>query len=171
MNCGYQFEDVEIRKVSHDANEDVTSDAIWDGNPIKVYKVDDVIYREHRQNKTGKKSIRVDYVCPDAPYRMVSEWISPWSKSDWARNKAWEFFRDRGRKIHIDARDDISFYDAKTLLIYTDELKKPTSITVDYSGKYPRVKSYEWQEEENQEECGSGDTAGTDPLDGDLIPF
>lgn len=173
MDCGYQFSEPEIQKVNHETEHDEKSDAVYDPNPVKTYDVYDVTYCEHiKRGAEKKRSIRVDYFCPEAERSNVSEWISPWSDSDWARNKAWEFFRDRGKEIFISGDDDISFYSADALLKYCQELRKPTQIVVDQSGKYNRIKDYIYGGEQ-EEEGGGGvsDTAGADPLDDDYIPF
>lgn len=164
ISCGYEFLDAELRKVDHERSPDTKTNVVWSAeDATQEHTVFDVSYSEHIKRGTDKRSLKIDY---DTSHGTISEWIAPWSDNDWAKNKAWEFFRDRGKEIHIDDKDDISFYDAKTLLSYCEELKKPSKITVDHGGKYTRIKGYDYGEE-----SGSGDTEGVGALDDDFIPF
>lgn len=161
-DCGYEFLKADPHKVAHDYEPD-TSDNIKK-SAIAEYDVTGVTYHEHLNRKKGTKSIRVDYY---HQYGKVSEWYSPHSESGWARNKAWEFFRDRGKNIYVTKEQDISFYSMEDLLFYCQSLKTPTRITVDESEKFPRILKYEYQrkEESDKESAGSGDTKGASTMD------
>jgi DNA repair protein RadD len=136
--CGYQFPEPEGRAINHDTEADFETETIY--SPLKRYKVDGVTYRKHVKAATGGESLRVDYVCQGAPYGSFSEWYAIKSESEWARNKGWMFFKERGVTIE----GDIKNVEWSELLHLADTLKEPTYITVDTSEKYPRVKEYEW---------------------------
>lgn len=168
-DCAFQFPPPEISKANHEHDAD-TGD--YSPTPPESYMVTNVTYSEHINKKKNTRSIKITYHCPEAKYGAINEWIAPWSESDWARNKAWQFFKERGKVIYVDKQNDIRFYDATTLLFYCASLKKPREITVDYNEKYPRVTGYKWHEEKS----GGLDTAASsvvvaDLLDGDFIPF
>ena len=143
--CGYQFPEPEIRTVSHAARADNTSATIYDpqGEPvIQKYAVENVLYKIHKNRAKGTTSIMVSYYCGYGKYGNIAEWISPWSKSEWAQNNAWKFFKERG----VDLAPPISAYSEDDLLWHCDSLKKPIEITVDHSAEFPRVKHYRWEE-------------------------
>jgi superfamily II DNA or RNA helicase len=149
--CGYQFPEPEKRTVSHDSAPDTISDAYYSGeseSKIVTLKVSAVSYAKHVKKDNGNVSLRVDYYCEGANYGKVSEWLSPHhATSDWAVNKAHQFFAQRG----WDAFGGISKYEMEDLLWHAERLKKPSHITVDYSDKYPRITAYSWDEPEAKE--------------------
>lgn len=163
--CGYEYIASEPHKVSHNYEADFESEAVH--QTIRKYKVKKVRYCQHIKRSTGAKSIRIDYICDNTPYGAISEWVSPWNNSDWARNKAYKFYKDRGVRLAGDTKD----MSAEDLLFKAAELRMPSHILVDHSDKFPNIISYEWEKAD-----GSGYPAGISPmdqdiLDGDEVPF
>lgn len=163
-DCGYIFLKDEPPKASHESAADMQSDMSY--STMVDYIVTGATYREHK-NKKGAKSLRVDYVCPDAKYGTISEWLSPWHENEWVRGKAHKFFKDRGKDIY----GDIQQYSMEDLLFFaTSYLKTPSKITVDHSGEFPRIKGYVYDENRKGNTEGASEVA-TDLLEGDVIPF
>lgn len=166
-DCGYEFLKADPHKVAHDYEPD-TSDNIKK-SAVAEYDVTGVTYNEHYNRKKGTKSIRVDYY---TPYGKVSEWIAPHSESGWAKKKAWEWFKERGKEIYTTPEADISAYSLDDLLFYCADLKTPVRIIVDESEKFPRILRCEYA---NKEKPGSSDTARINTVDeligGDEIVF
>lgn len=160
--CGYIFIAADPRIVSHDYEPDTDREAAH--NPLEEHDVITVSYGEHINRKKNTKSIRITY---HTLYEKISEWIAPWSESAWARNKAWQFFRDRGKEIYVTKDNDIASYSVDDLLFFCNSLKKPKRITVDKSDKFPRIIKYEWGDD-GEKNDRNGDTKRVDTLDGIL---
>ncbi len=143
-DCGYIFPREDPTKVSHSQTADIQNSAAF--TPLEHYVVKNTIYREHT-NKEGKKSLRVDYVC-NTRYGSISEWLSPHNASEYARGKAYQFFKERGWSAY----GGIENYSMEDLLFHAATLKTPSSITVDHSAKFPRIVKYEWEKQEGKEE-------------------
>lgn len=158
-DCGFVFPKEDPHKASHNQSADFESDAEY--IPLTTYTVKSVLYREHRSKK-GNTTLRVDYVC-NTKYGAISEYLSPHSENEWARNNAWKFFRDRGWEAYGDIKD----YSMEDLLFHALMLKQPVEITVDHNEKYPRIKGYTWAEPVTIEEPKST----SDLLDGDEVVF
>lgn len=156
--CGYVFIAADPHKVSHDYEPDTTGDASY--NAMEEHNVVDVMYSEHMNKKKGTKSIRVTYY---TEYGKVSEWIAPWSTSEWAKNKAWQWFKERGKEIFVTKENDISYYSATDLLFYCESLAKPKRIIVDNSGEFPRIIKYEWGDDDAKSNRADN-PAGTDSM-------
>lgn len=146
-DCGYTFPITEERKVTHGNSVDGTSNTIYGGaagaeETIITHLVTAVRYAKHRSRKSNNESLRVDYYCSYGPYGSISEWLSPkHESSEWARDKAWKFFKERGIMLSPPI-EDIEWDD---LLFEATKLAKPYTITVDHSDKYARVISYGWE--------------------------
>lgn len=139
-DCAYQFPPPELKKVTHNYDEDSESDLIYKAK-AKIYPIKDVIYFSHK-SKSGNMTLRVDYIHEGYYGNKTSEWLSPYSDSDWAKNKAWEFFKAR----NVWLPRIIESYTIEELIELAQDLKKPLSITVDESEKFPRVKDYSYVE-------------------------
>ena len=133
-----QKSEPEKRKASHGIEANITTSAVFEAT--ETHTVKDVIYRQHTSKKTGGVSVRVDYVC-NVKYGSISEWLPVHSGSDWARNKAFKFFEERGHKLGNDTKE----YTIDDLLWHCQHLKKPVKITVDNSKQLPEVVNYEWE--------------------------
>lgn len=160
--CGFEFPPPEAAKVSHGSRVDTESNTVYEHMPLVEYIVKNVSYRDHLNKKKGTISLRIDYSCDGAKYGSISEWISPHSTSDWARNNAHKFFKQRGKDIY----GEIEKYSMEDLLFFCQELKKPTKIRVDHNEQFPRIKEYIWDKLEPAEEVKS-----LDELLDDQIPF
>jgi DNA repair protein RadD len=163
-DCGYEFIEDKPRKISHDDDGDTESQTIYD--PFVTYNVTGVNYRIHIKQKTGTKSLRVDYLSPQAPYGAISEWIAMWSDSDWARQKAWKFFDERGKKLASDTKT----YSEDDILWHSALLKQPKQIVVDTSGEFKRITKYIYEENRSDNTKRDSEMAA-DLLDGDVISF
>lgn len=143
--CGYIFPEAELRQVSHASRPDSRSPTVYDpaGDHVVRYEVENVLYKIHKSAAKGTHSLRVDYYCSYGKYGNISQWIAPWSTSDWAQNKAWEFFKERG----VDLAPPISGYSHDDLLWHADRLEKPTHITVDHGKEFPEIIRFEWDRE------------------------
>ena len=165
VDCGYVFLKDEPIKASHNYDADTNGAAVYDH--MIDYDVKDVFYREHVKRKTGAKSLRVDYHCPAAKYGTISEYLSTHHENEWVRGKAHKFFKDRGKDIYGDIKD----YAISDLIFFAENyLKKPTAITVDHSGEFPRIMRYVYDENRKSNTEGAGEVA-SDLLEGDSIPF
>ncbi len=167
-DCGYQFPGIAPRKVNHNKEPDFSSNSIY--NPpsttgdMEYMSVNRVEYLIHHNRTKNTKSIRVDY---HNFYQKVSEWLSPFSDSEFARGKCWQFFGDRGRP---DTRQMVEGLMTRMsqeqilelLLMECGHLKKPTKILVDKSEKWPRIKAYDYTKAE--EKGGGCDTEGVGAL-------
>jgi len=139
-DCHYQFPEADERSVSHSSRADTTSDTVYDGPKDERYEVVDVTYKRHK-GKAGKPdTLRVEYWCGFGKYGNACEWLSVMPEaSQWARDKAKAWFKFRGNEI-----GDPAEYTFDDLLWHTEQLRKPTYITIDHSGQYPRVVGFEW---------------------------
>jgi DNA repair protein RadD len=165
-DCGYEFPPAELRTISHNSYVDSESATVYEKQPLTTYDVRGVLYKEHKSKK-GNVTLRVDYYC-DTKYGKISEYLSPYSSSEWARNNAWKFFKDRGKDIF----GGIENYKMDDLLFYAETLKKPMQIIVDHNEQFPRVKDYIFDgtdRESNTESPSALDAR--DLLDDDTIPF
>jgi DNA repair protein RadD len=157
-DCGYVFEVVEPPKASHNYTADTNSETVF--MPLVTYDVKGVIYREHTNRAKGTISLRVDYVCDGVKYGVISEWLSPFNDSDWARQKVSKFFKDRGHQLGSDPNS----YTMEDLLWHAEHMNKPSKITVDHNEKFPRIKNYEYENEHR-----SSNTARTSPVVADIL--
>lgn len=162
-SCGYVFEVVDPAKANHEHKADTKSNAISD--PPQRIMVTNVTYSHHISRKTGSQSIKVMYHSPEVRYGYVAEYLSCWHTNEWARGKAHQWFKQRGKDIY----GGIEKYSVEDLLYYANTyLKKPTAIWVDYNGDFPRITKYEWTEEPG----GASHPAGvSEILEGDEIIF
>lgn len=162
LSCGYVFEVIDPAKAKHEYEPDTTSEAI--STPPEWHEVTGASYAIHISRKKGTKSLRVTYNCPMVKYGKIDEYLSCWHENDWVRNKAYQFFEQRGHKLGSDTKT----YSDDDILWHAAKLKIPQKILVDYSEKHPRIKGYEWPKEQS----GSGDPKGVDSsLENDFIPF
>lgn len=161
--CGFGFPPPEVRKVNHDYEADDGSNTVYDNVPL-IYNVREVFYREHKGKNGKPNTLRVDYICDEAIYGNVSEWLSPHGESEWSRNKCHEFFGNRGLILDGDTKD----FSMDDLIWNAQYLKKPIEITVVQEGKYQKVKGYKYATT-----SGEGNTKGISEVDlqGDFIPF
>lgn len=161
-DCGYIFPKEEANKANHKDRADVNNSATF--IPMETYQVKKVLYKEH-VSKSGNTTLRIDYVC-NSRYGSISEYLSPFSENEWARGKAWQFFKDRGHPL----ASPVESYSMEDLLWHCAFLKQPSEILVDQSEKFPRVKDYRYEPAQNR----GGDTESIDPLAAlgdDAIPF
>ena len=135
-DCGFQFPEPEANKVDHNYDHDSTSEMVYRLEP-ETYRVRDIRYSEHKSRK-GNITLRVDYFCEEYVYNCISEYLSPHSDNDWARNRVYQFFKERGVDIGGDPKD----MPMENLLWNAQYLNKPTEITVIPEGKYMRIKDY-----------------------------
>ena len=157
-DCAFQFPEPEVSLIKHNADPDFESDVIY--NPITEYDVSGVRYCEHTNKKNGNKSIRIDYIV-QSQYGKISEWIAPFSESDWARNNCFNFFKKRGHEL----ASPTNTYTMEALLWHCEQMKKPIKIEVIKEGKYDRVSNHYFEEEakpqitsqELADELGEGD--------------
>ncbi len=139
-DCGFQFPEPEVQKANHNKNADGSSKVYYEGE-IETYDITAVTYIEHLSRKKGTKSLRVDYHCPGAnKYGSISEYYSPHHENDWVRNKAYQFFKERGWEPYQDTKH----YSYEDLLFHCQKLKAPSRITVDHGKPFPEVIKYEW---------------------------
>lgn len=122
-DCGFKFPEPEAPKVNHNSKPDFKTDTVY--NPIKKYAVTTVFYRSHR-SKAGNLNLRVDYYCKDVPYGKISEWLSPYSDKEWARNNCYNFFKERGKEL----MSPVESYSIDDLIFHAEELKKPKYIMI-----------------------------------------
>jgi DNA repair protein RadD len=134
-DCGYIFPEQDPHKVNHNLDPDTTSTTVYAGE-VEIYEVTGVGYREHK-SKAGNITLRVDYYC-NTKYGAISEWYSPHHENEWARNKAQQFFSDRGHPLS----SPINSYSMDDLLWHCQKLKQPVQIIVDHGDKFPRIKQY-----------------------------
>lgn len=142
-DCGYVFPEIEARKVNHSTDADVTSHAIYTGD-LMTYEVESVRYSKHVNKKNGNESLRVDYFCSYGKYGNISEWLSCKHPNEWARGKAYEFFRARGNTLE----KPIEEHTWEELIFEASKLKRPTTIMVNHAEQFPRVVQYGWGEVE-----------------------
>jgi len=135
-DCGYQFPPPEVRKVNHNYEADTESSVIYQPKNTS-YPIKDVMYRHH-QSKKGNQTLRVDYIHEGFYGNSTSEYLSPYSESEWAKNKVWLFFKERGVLL----KKLVEEHTIGELIELAQNLKKPTLIEVDESDKYPRIKGY-----------------------------
>lgn len=142
-DCGYLFPEAEQAKVSHDYEPDTQSSATLAGD-ICSYDVSDVLYREHKGKNGKPNTLRIDYVCGYGKYGSISEWYSVAPEaSDWAKQKAQNLFKARGHELG----SPVDTYSFEDLLWKAEHLKKPTRITVDHAGEFPRIIRCEFEED------------------------
>lgn len=165
-DCAYAFPEAVAPKVGHNHRVDTHSHTIYDAEregQIEEYEVIGVSYREHLNKKKGTISIRIDYECPGAgKYSEVSEWLAVHSTSDFARNKCYNFYRERGIRLIADTKE----YQMFELLDRAKEMRVPLRITVDYSSEFPRVIKYTWSDAAEEPVKSNREL-----LDNDEIPF
>lgn len=153
--CGYEFPEAELRKVNHSMDADTTTQTTYTGD-VMTYQVESVRYSKHTNKKNGNESLRVDYFCAFGKYGNISEWLSCKHENEWARGKAYQFFKDRG----VELEHAIESYNWEDLIFEASKLKRPTSITVNHASEFPRIISYGWEH-----------VALEADLDGDFIPY
>jgi DNA repair protein RadD len=135
-DCGHTFPESEERKVTHNLEPDMASATISEKS-MKEYDVIDVDYRTHKSRKSGNESIRIIYYCAHE-YGSISEYINPHHENDWVKNKAYEFFKLRGKEF----ASLIETYSLEDLVWHCSSLKKPIKIIVDENGKFPEIKKH-----------------------------
>jgi DNA repair protein RadD len=166
-DCQYTFPSADAPKVNHSPSADHKSQPVYGLDAPaeeEEYIVTDVTYVQHKSKK-GNLTIRVDYESPGSRYGRVSEWLSPWSDSDWARNQVYKFYKERGCTLIADTKE----YGTEELLHKAATcLKKPTKVWTKQDGDYARVVRYEWSERPVQEVIGP--TNWQEILD-DELPF
>lgn len=164
-DCGFEFPELEARKVDHDGRPN-TGDNVsmyYDTATPKTdwHEVGIVGYSLHKSKTKGTLSIRVSY---DIGYQTVNEWLSPFSESPWARNRCHQYFINGGVDLGGDAAVKLllsrhSKEDVLNMLVAeAQKLKKPSHVKVDYSKneKYGEVKAVRYDTAEG----GSGNTKG-----------
>lgn len=162
QDCGYLWPEAEAPKIDHSHKPDTGSRTVFTGN-METYEVSDVRYSEHLNRKNNNRSLRVDYICGFGKYGSVSQWFSPFSESEWAKDKAYRLFSERGHTLG----SPIETYSMDDLIFKCQELRKPKLITVDHGGKFPEIKDMQW--DLPKEEQPQTDTA--ELLEGDIIPW
>lgn len=145
-DCGYVWIKEDTAAIKHDYTPDTESNIYNKEGSIKRYEVKDVTYFEH-QSRNGNTTIKVIY---SHDYDVTKEYLSPYSESEWARGRAWDFFNKRGLRIKGDIKD-IPMND---LLLACTGLRRPVAITVapdPKDPKYTRITDYEFSDEPTQE--------------------
>lgn len=168
VDCGHEFPPAEPPKVNHERDVDTYSSTVYSGD-ICTYDVRGVTYKKHTSRKSKNESLMVSYYCDYGKYGAIAEWLSPKHTSDWARGKAAQFFKDRGNELGA----PIESYSWDDLLWHADRLNKPSRITVDHSGEFPRITKYEWgwNEPIEEEKAPPEPKTISELLDGDSIEF
>lgn len=140
-DCGYVFPEAETRKVSHSYDADYQSATVYTGD-VMTHTVDGVRYSKHLNKKNGNESLKVEYFCNYGKYGSIAEWLSAKHQNEWARGKAYQFFKDRG----VTLEKPIEEYEWDDLIFEASKLKKPTTITVNHASEFPRIVSYGWED-------------------------
>ncbi len=145
-DCGHIFEGVP-RKIKHAEKgnlADVMSDApILKNDIYQWYNVLNVAYNKHE--KIGSKpSLKVTYKCGK---KNFSEWISFESEKDFAKNKAKQWWSDRGMGSDFPETTDIAIS-----LIGFRHPKKVAKIKVKMDGDWPEIKGYKFDESAQQKQ-------------------
>lgn len=129
-DCGYEFPVDDMP--NHDMEAAAKTLMSWEVvRDIRILDVTRVTYTPHVSGKSGKRSLRVSYW-----YGMshVSEYVCL-EHDGYAQQKAqaWWLGRDPRKEIPRDVPMAISM---------SDRLKKPGSVKVDFTEKYPKVIGY-----------------------------
>lgn len=172
--CGFEFPEPEAPKVTHDHAPDTESAPVM--LPLERYTIESASYEDYTSKK-GNRMIRVNYYCPEARYGTIREYLSVHHENDWVQGKAFKWFQDRGWEPY----GGLSSYKIDDLVWHCqNSLKRnPIAIMVDHNGKYPEIKSFEWEAEtkwkaeaNGKESDGGGDPEGIAALlEDDAIPF
>jgi DNA repair protein RadD len=161
-DCGFQFPESELAKVRHAYEADNTSVAYHSEEKIiQRYEVFDVTYKQ-KKSKSGNEMIVVEYHCDYGKYGTIAEFLLPHHESDFVQSKARSFFSQRGIELFGDLRG----FPMIELLDKAENSKKPTSIIVDHSEEWPRVKFVYFDEPKSESVMDSSEV-----LDGDEILF
>lgn len=150
-DCGFHFIKEPTPEIKHNKTADTESETVYRGSAesqIKEYQVNDIIYSEHL-SKAGNLGIKVTYICG---YDSVVEYISSQSEHEFARGKAWNWFKQRGITINGDIKD-VSIDDL-LLLCNSPECKRPITVSTRPQKNNPKYTevfavSFATQEEEN----------------------
>lgn len=143
IDCGAPFD---VRE--SDPHHAYTNDAAIMSRNMR-FDVTNVTYAKH--NKEGRPpSLRVEYW---SGLRIIAkEWVALESESSYGRNRAAQWWLDRSQ-----TNPPLSVDEA---LIYVKDLRRPSSILIDKSGKYAEVIGYEWPRtvsfEDGADAVGSG---------------
>lgn len=156
--CGYQWPDTDPSMVSHNLTPNTSSDAIYQGKaeePYRVtYDVEGVSYQRHRGKKGKPDTLRIDYACGYGKYGSVSEWLSVAPEaSEWARKKAEGVFKSRGHELGA----PVETYTFDDLLFHAEHMRKPTRITIEHGGEWPRIVAYDFTVRYENPEDALGD--------------
>lgn len=172
-DCGYLFIKEQEAEIKHNRTADTSSDTVYGGKSAenesssRAYAVNDIVYSEHL-SKAGNLGIKVTYICG---YDSVIEYVSTGSESEYARGKAWNWFKERGVRINGDVKDVP--VDDLLLLCNSPECKRPVVINVrpqKNNPKYTEVWKVEFAVDEGQEIAPETTNEYYEELE-DSIPF
>lgn len=158
-DCGYVFIKQEAPKVNHDYAPAPAQNPVYTGD-IEQHEVLGVSYKS-KLSKSGNEMIIVNYHCDYGQYGTIAEFLLPYHDSDFVRGKVQSFFKDRG----VDIGNPMDWH-MEQLVFEAEKLKQPSSIIVDHSEKFPRVKQYIWGGDEVQQKQSIDEI-----LDGDEVSF
>jgi DNA repair protein RadD len=131
--CGHKFETQSKLTTSASDAALFSSDVV---KKVKDYEVRAVYY--HKHTKVGSPaSLKVSYVCNNA--QVFQEWVLL-EQDKYFREKAsawWKFRTGMTAPLTVDEA-----------LLLQDKIHQPLTITVDESGKYPRIINYKFKFEE-----------------------
>ncbi len=137
VDCGFKFPEPE--RIKHGDQASSAAILSQQRSSFEVVTVTDVRYRLHR--KPGSEdSLRVEYY--DGMMCAAREWVCL-SHDGYARKKAesWWEMRAKIDAIPADSEQAIEW------LEYDDQiLRRPVSVIVNRSGKYPTIVSHQWTE-------------------------
>lgn len=138
--CGAPFPEPE--RIKHGTRASAAAILTQQKSVLDTVPVSEVKYRLHKK-EIGADSMRVEYY--DGLLRVASEWVFL-SHQGYARKKAesWWVSRSKIDAIPSNVSEALDWiqYDPKIL-------KTPIAVTVNRSGKYPVVVSYQWTAQEN----------------------
>ena len=114
---------------------------------IERHSVADVIYRRWTSKTGGPDTLRVDYLGP--LMRIASEWVCI-EHHGYPRAKAVSWWAQRAPGL-------LAPKDIDEALVAADRLTKPTAIDIDTRPKYPEIKSYVWNNDNDADAESAGD--------------
>ena len=126
--CGYKFETEKVTKLVSKAG---TAEVLRN---LKTYDVSQIWFHRH-QKQGSPDSLKVTYQC--GLFETIYEWVPLEHPAGRARAEYWW-------KIHSGKNAPLTVTEA---LRRQDELIKPKQISVDTGGRFPRVTSYKFTEE------------------------
>jgi len=155
--CGYEWE-MMSSAANHDIDPDEISTLIANGKQYENWPISFVEFTPH--DKPGKPpSMRVTYVCGQIVQKRVSEWVC-FSHGGFAAKKAAQWWVSRGGNMPIPA----TTRDAIVRINIEDEpIKYPVSLTMDVSGRWPQIKSVNFEDAQPE--------TAKDDIDYGDIPF